>query len=351
MSLFGRLSSLGVQETQVMIDVARKKALTLEDTFSNKIRFRVNKVDPFVDYVVYRVGQLNGMSSLCEFYLMSNTLLQGPKVYCPKQTECESLENLDINILFDDFIMPFPFFAIQLPNNYVKNKVAECVQAGTFTLDGKLYPEKHQLDFILIHYHPEFKYFLIGAYLSSHQCLVRFFGRDHPTQTIEECLRDSYPIHKHSMSVSDEEQQIAECAYRIAINACLVLTNSGFKEGTAYSNEKKKQFNLINNLSKSKLPLDKIKVSNARKALNSIPTEYVLDQNIKIYDSERTVRSGESGSPSGVHVRPHWRRGHWRRQAFGTGLTQRKLIAIKPVLVNQSDLTAVNPQGSTTIYK
>lgn len=40
-----------------------------------------------------------------------------------------------------------------------------------------------------------------------------------------------------------------------------------------------------------------------------------------------------NGSGSGT-VAPHWRRGHWREQAHGEGLSLRKRILIKPVLVN-----------------
>lgn len=38
------------------------------------------------------------------------------------------------------------------------------------------------------------------------------------------------------------------------------------------------------------------------------------------------------------HVRPHWRRGHFRMQAYGPGLQERKVIWIEPVLVNRSEL-------------
>jgi hypothetical protein len=41
-----------------------------------------------------------------------------------------------------------------------------------------------------------------------------------------------------------------------------------------------------------------------------------------------------TGVPTGKHVRPHWRRGHWRSQPFGSGLGSRKLIWIRPCMVN-----------------
>jgi hypothetical protein len=38
---------------------------------------------------------------------------------------------------------------------------------------------------------------------------------------------------------------------------------------------------------------------------------------------------------TGIEVEPHWRRGHWRNQPFGTGLSNRKLIWIKPTIVRK----------------
>jgi hypothetical protein len=40
------------------------------------------------------------------------------------------------------------------------------------------------------------------------------------------------------------------------------------------------------------------------------------------------------------HVKPHWRRGHFRRIRFGEGLAESRLGWIQPVLVNAAELTA-----------
>lgn len=36
-----------------------------------------------------------------------------------------------------------------------------------------------------------------------------------------------------------------------------------------------------------------------------------------------------------IEQSPHWRRGHWRNQAYGTGLNKNKLVWIKPTIVNK----------------
>jgi hypothetical protein len=55
------------------------------------------------------------------------------------------------------------------------------------------------------------------------------------------------------------------------------------------------------------------------------------------------------GEATGESVAPHWRRAHWRMQRCGEGLSQRKLILIKQVLVNAAHLAAGDlPQGRIT---
>jgi len=56
---------------------------------------------------------------------------------------------------------------------------------------------------------------------------------------------------------------------------------------------------------------------------------------------------GASEGVTGGSVAPHWRRGHFRMQPFGTGNQQRKLIFVAPVLVHagqlQGDVPAPKP--------
>ena len=42
------------------------------------------------------------------------------------------------------------------------------------------------------------------------------------------------------------------------------------------------------------------------------------------------VRQERSMNPPVAKLQGHWRAGHWRRQAFGEGSLQRKLIWIQP---------------------
>lgn len=53
--------------------------------------------------------------------------------------------------------------------------------------------------------------------------------------------------------------------------------------------------------------------------------------------------SGIPGSVTGMGVAPHWRRGHFRMQAYGVGNQQRKLIFVAPVLVHAEQLQGEAP--------
>lgn len=55
----------------------------------------------------------------------------------------------------------------------------------------------------------------------------------------------------------------------------------------------------------------------------------------KIHFCGRKIESEFKLTDTGIEVEPHWRRGHWRNQPFGTGLTSRKLIWIKPTIVRK----------------
>lgn len=53
---------------------------------------------------------------------------------------------------------------------------------------------------------------------------------------------------------------------------------------------------------------------------------------VKICGKKFTEHNSESKDGE---IRPHWRRGHWRKQPYGKGLQERKLLWIRPTIVNK----------------
>ena len=70
----------------------------------------------------------------------------------------------------------------------------------------------------------------------------------------------------------------------------------------------------------------------------------------KIHIAGRSLRKGPAklDKQEVPGIRTHWRRGHWKRQPHGPGNTLRKMVWIKPTLVNSGDATS---EPLSTIYE
>jgi hypothetical protein len=64
---------------------------------------------------------------------------------------------------------------------------------------------------------------------------------------------------------------------------------------------------------------------------------------VRLLGRDFTEDIEEPSAPTGTTVRTHWRRAHWRQQACGEGLKQRKRVRIPKVLVNRDQLEGELP--------
>ncbi len=76
------------------------------------------------------------------------------------------------------------------------------------------------------------------------------------------------------------------------------------------------------------------KIAELKARLRRIPSICELTQNIRLYDREPPPSQGHSEQLGSPKKTPHWRKGHWRRVAIGSGRKDRKIVFIRPVLVN-----------------
>ncbi len=82
---------------------------------------------------------------------------------------------------------------------------------------------------------------------------------------------------------------------------------------------------LVNNLKKAKKTQEKNRIKQKLEKF-SYSKIHLLGGNLKKqYENLKTE----------IEVEPHWRRGHWRKQPYGKGLTETKLIWIKPTIVRK----------------
>lgn len=65
----------------------------------------------------------------------------------------------------------------------------------------------------------------------------------------------------------------------------------------------------------------------------------------------RMQMAGFCGDTGHDAVRPHWRRGHWRRQAHGEGKRLRRIVWIMPTIVNAGGSPAHSPDVPGHIYR
>jgi len=81
--------------------------------------------------------------------------------------------------------------------------------------------------------------------------------------------------------------------------------------------------------------LDRLGKSNSKKQSEEIK-DYLKSLGFsKVSFLGREYRDNEKTVETGNIISPHWRRGHWRHQPHGHGLTERKLVWIKPTIVNK----------------
>jgi hypothetical protein len=97
--------------------------------------------------------------------------------------------------------------------------------------------------------------------------------------------------------------------------------------------------------------------------MNSLPAEYTRTeevlrkpswdgkrQNAGLYAAKfvgqsqfRTEHVYEGGRETGRHLTPHWRSGHWKRQPYGMGRKDRKLIWVEIYKTHEHDLIGETP--------
>jgi hypothetical protein len=114
--------------------------------------------------------------------------------------------------------------------------------------------------------------------------------------------------------------------YRVAINFGLLLTRYGAKDcgpvdpqGCAEQRRRAQR-------------RKGHKARRARELLDAAMHRIDFQQNVVFYESVRPPAA--SPDAEGSTKRPHWRRGHFRRQACGPGRTERRLVFVRPCFIN-----------------
>jgi hypothetical protein len=277
-----------------------------------------------------------GASACIESYVVSRTLAEGPKVFAFDALICEALENFDLSVATADYLQPFPSVMIELPADYAAKRVVP-FDAGS-----------HAPDFVIVRHEAEAGCILIAMHLTSHQVLTRLLKLD-PASTLEEMwakAERSWDA-KDTLGMTSEETALGSKLCKLALNVCLMATAYGVRTlgpGNPAHYERLKRY------AKLARKRGREQQEKADLEVRTTPVRYAFAQEVTLYRREAAPDHHAAGGASGGTVAPHWRRGHWRMQAYGPGKAERRRLAIPAVLVNARLFLGV-PSDTVATYR
>jgi hypothetical protein len=277
----------------------------------------------------------DGTAAIIEAYLQSMAIHNTPKIFRLSNINCQALENVLMNVTFDYINFPFDVTIVELPEDYTTKRFAVCEQ-GDDILYGKLLPKEHSPVACIVHYDREQKLLLCGTFLNSGQVINYNIYPQSEDETLESAFVDATEKRgtlKGSLACNEQESRVASLAMRVALNVCNLSNEFGVRRvglaNQSYYDRCEKQ------IQKSRKLKDQDRLAYWQLEQKVIPIIYEFEQDVKFYDE---AREKASGTPTGRSVKMHWRRGHYALQPYGAGLSLRKRIFRKPVLVNKESV-------------
>lgn len=243
---------------------------------------------------------------LTVMYVQSKLLAFGPKILCPTSLQCEAMENVYANLTLNDYEQPFPAILVEIPDGY------------RLALQAKF---RRPCPHLLISYHHRQMNSLILASVDRvvPENFTLFIPHELGRLSIESFLRAPLP--------NERDYRLASTLFRIAINFGLLLTRYGARDlGPLLSPAQQKQ--------KRRMRRMRNRIDRCAKRSSVGEVRLIgFEQHVDFSDRSRVgTRSGYSGNAK----KPHWRRGHFRRQACGVRYESRRLVFVPPCFINSS---------------
>lgn len=310
-----------------------KQWLTAFDDGADTVTYQIDKncyisADEYEKYgqetikrALYLIDQYAGMGGCASAFFLDTVakmMADGPKLYRPTINQCMAFENTQVNIDFDFYQQPYPVTLIELPDEYKKH-IKEEFNVQT--------PPSY-----VFCYKMENGIIVTSAWFSANNNIVNILVPKPKWKDIEEAIcnknRTDYTNGQIDPKATDQDFDVATLVQRLALNFSLGMTMLGVREiGPLHPHQHELHARTLKNPK-----------ANARKRERA--QEYMLApikliefaQNIEFYSIEREPTEG-SGEGTHRSPRPHWRKGHYRRQRHGAGNTLSKLVFIKPIMV------------------
>lgn len=253
------------------------------------------------------------LESVQPFIFPSHILGTGCKTVELNSEWCEQLDNTRVDAPCSQYHQPFDAMVVNFPADYATSRI---VEAEFLDID-----------------HAE-------CFSTKTTMMALVWWPNARVLMVEECLahQKRTPLIRWIVPIPNDDRPLSEAlfcpdpqsesALRIALNTMLVMTHA--KPPTTRKMQMRKGHkHRVRSLRKSKRD-EEADLEELKQA--SMPTILAFSQDITLrFDDSR---SSDDSEPTGRRNKPHWRRGFWRKQPFGKGLTNRKMIWIQPVLVN-----------------
>lgn len=259
--------------------------------------------------------------SMLMIEMMAKVVAEGAKIFRPTVEQFEALEHIDININIKDYRQPFEAFILEIPDVYCQKIYRDT---------GRVLPAT-----IMMRHDEKQNRLVLGTGLYANKALLCYSITDNKP-TIEDSIKS-----KASYDYASGDMGMFQILMRACVNFGLLMTHFGTtNKGPQDKKMHEKHLKLLN----KKNPVER---ERAQRLLDNELQVITFAQDIVLYDRERDDTERDSDGQGGP-VRPHWRRGHFRNQAHGPGNSLRKLIFVKPLMVNKKMFVG---DTSDTLYQ
>jgi hypothetical protein len=293
-----------------------------------------------------------------EFFDWERWFKNGRNIFSFSKDLLEMLNHTEVNeITYESFNLPYDNFYISLKPLGIRasedsDKIIEGVYVSIDRDTMKKNPTDSSEDFedfaIGFHFVGDFEEFIVkyhdkvwndfGSGGQSFWNYAFFFNKDRKIVKIIDAINDWKEVYSHSLFPQEPEEtndgyldlfnnylKFVDSTSIILVNCLLYLSMPKEDKDieTKYTEDLPFNFNRKLRLSKSKSETSKIESKISTSGYSKI--QYVG----KSYTRKPLSKNTISGTTP-----PHWRRGHWRNQRYGEKLTSKKLVWIKPVIVN-----------------
>lgn len=294
--------------------------------------------------------------------MFSAFFAHGPKFFIPTQEQWESMENVKPSLPLDDFSSPYPALSIRIPQN-CRQRIADHWKMPRDVAPRQCLVRwrKYKDEPVSISLHIGQRYGIEGFYhfmettfkgtLEDGIVGKRTYYKDSPTEPITDdgfSRRafyerpgggdDGLGSGSEGMAIKEcpEAWQVFETICRTSLNLCLMLTHFGHK-----LNDPNDPKHARNRRERREME--------ERKTHDFAAVE--MKQTITIRAPGMGAMMNEPGPGTGIEVRPHWRKGHWRAypgQAKLRAEGKAKLLFVRPCLVRRDRMSGDESESQVT---